>query len=271
MINLDQIRSALEEGGIAKLEGLVPVDEARAAQSMVLELAEKHGLCPDGRWIKSPSRFGVPKEFRNALGKLNRSDEFPELLGERLASLIEKLVGAPVAPLAPGQQILFSLPDSANWSIPSDMWHTDLPKFAERATPGLQAFTFLDDIEAHGGATLVVAGSHRLLNQYSSLSSKEVKDHLRKEEFFKNLFDPHRPAMANLGDAVGIVGDVKLQVVELTGRVGDLYLMDLRVLHAPAPNSSEKARIMPTCRFPSSEVVAKLAGRNGRSSGSPLI
>lgn len=254
MDEFGNIQGELEERGIVKIEGLIDAKLARAAKGKILELAKKHGVYSSGRWVKSQSRFGYAKPFRNALNKLNKSEGFPKMVGDQLIPLIERLVGAQVTPMSPGQQILFSLPSDQPWSIPSDVWHTDLPKFAERTTPGLQAFTFIDEVEAQGGATLVVAGSHRLLNQFSSLSSKEIKQHLRKEEFFKSLFDPNRPVMTTPDSAIGRVGEVELQVVELVGGVGDVYLMDLRTLHTPAPNSSEKARLMPTCRFPRSEV-----------------
>lgn len=257
MRDLDDIRLQLNKEGIVKLEGLARVDDAREAHAKILDLARVHGLCADGRWVKSQTRFGCPKPFRNALNKLNRSIDFPKLLDDQMVPMIEELVGASVAPLAPGQQILFSLPCNEAWTVPHDVWHTDLPKFAERGTPGLQAFTFLDAVEAGGGATLVVAGSHRLLNQFASLSSKEVKQRLKEEQFFEMLFDPDRPAIASPDRATGHVGGIDLSVIELTGAVGDVYLMDLRALHTPAPNSSEKARLMPTCRFPTMEVASR--------------
>ncbi|NVE95226.1 phytanoyl-CoA dioxygenase family protein [Altererythrobacter lutimaris] len=260
MENLHQIRSALRQKGIAKLEGLVAPEQAQIAHSMVLELAEEHSLYSAEGWVKAPGKFGVPKTFRKALNKLNRSNEFPELVGDRLTSIIEELIGARVTPLPPGQQLLFSLPSHEGWSIPSDVWHTDLPKFAERTTPGLQAFTFLDDVEPQGGATLVVEGSHRLLSEHSVLSSKQVKDHLRQEGFFARLFHSETPAMTDLAETAGRVGEVELKVIELTGCVGDVYLMDLRLLHTPAPNSSNKARMMPTCRFPRAEVAERIDG-----------
>lgn len=257
MRDLDDIRLQLDKAGIVKLEGLISVNDAREAHDKILELARDHGLYADGRWVKSQTRFGCPKSFRNALNKLNRSVGFPKLFDDQMVPMIEELVGASVAPLAPGQQILFSLPCNEAWTVPHDVWHTDLPKFAERSTPGLQAFTFLDDVEAGGGATLVVAGSHRLLNQFASLSSRGVKQRLKDEQFFEMLFDPDRSAIMSLDRATGHVGEVDVSIVELTGGVGDVYLMDLRVLHAPAPNSLEKARLMPTCRFPTLEVASK--------------
>ncbi len=259
MGELEQIKDTLEERGIVKLEGVVPVDQARAAHRMVLKLAEEHGLYSSGTWMKSSGRFEVPKAFRKALIKLNKSTDFPDLAAAQFHPLIEHLLSAPVTAMAPGQQLLFSLPGREDWSIPSDVWHTDLPRFAERSASGLQSFTFLDDVEPKGGATLIVAGSHRLLRGFSTLPSKEVKAHLQAEDFFKHLFDSERPAIGDVSDAFGAAEGVDLEVVELTGRVGDAYLMDLRVLHTPAPNASETARMMATCRFPRADIAERIA------------
>ncbi|MEM8917343.1 MAG: phytanoyl-CoA dioxygenase family protein [Pseudomonadota bacterium] len=256
MEKLDDHILELGERGIVKLAGLVPVEEAGVAREMIFDLAKKHAVFSAGRWIKSPSRFGYPKPFRDALNQLNRTDEFPDLIGRRITSLIEELLDAPVSPMSPGQQILFSLPVEDDWSVPSDAWHVDLPRFGDQASSGLQAFTLLDDVEPRGGATLVIAGSHRLGNNSGKLSSRELKRKLRKERYFRSLFDPGRAAISELSETVGRVDDVDLEVVELSGRTGDVYLMDLRVLHTPAPNSSDKARLMLTCRFPRTTIAA---------------
>jgi hypothetical protein len=48
---------------------------------------------------------------------------------------------------------------------------------------------------------------------------------------------------------IGRVGDVELQVVEMTGEAGDVYFMDLRMLHTVAPNALRIPRLMITQRF----------------------
>jgi ectoine hydroxylase-related dioxygenase (phytanoyl-CoA dioxygenase family) len=257
MEHFDDLVHELGNKGIVKLEGFVAPRKAQAARKSVLDLAVEHGVYADAQWVKSLSRFGYPKPFRDALNALNRSKDFPDLIGDELKSLVEQLVGRPVTALSPGQQILFSLPSDESWSIPADAWHIDLPKFGEPSSPGLQAFTFLDDVAPMGGATLVIAGSHRLMNHSGELSSKELKRRLMKEDYFRSLFDTGRPAIERIEETSGRVGDVNLQVVELAGRVGDVYLMDLRVLHTAAMNSSDKARMMVTCRFPLSTIAAK--------------
>ncbi|MEP3225610.1 MAG: hypothetical protein ABJO01_06515 [Parasphingorhabdus sp.] len=99
MKNYNDHARELEKSGIVKLEGFVASEDARAAYDMVLDLATKHGVYAAGRWINSQSRFGYPKLFRKALNGLNRAAQFPNLIDNRLAPLIEQLVGQPVTPL----------------------------------------------------------------------------------------------------------------------------------------------------------------------------
>jgi len=47
--------------------------------------------------------------------------------------------------------------------------------------------------------------------------------------------------------------------VELCGAPGDAYLVDLRVLHAAAPNASDRPRMMATHRFIREGVEQELA------------
>lgn len=256
MENLAERARELEEKGLVKLEGWVQRGDVHAAREMVMQLAREHGLLVGNNWMRSQSRFGLPKAFRNALNDLNRSPMLPPLLGDDLRGLIEGLVGQSVTPLPPGQQILFTLPREGDWAVPRDAWHIDLPKFGERTSPGLQAFTFLGDVAPKAGATLVIAGSHRLENDRAGLSSKELMRRLRAEAYFGSLLDAARPPIIDLGETTGRAGDVALEVVELTGLVGDVYLMDLRVLHTPAPNCSDRARMMLTCRFPTTTIVS---------------
>ncbi|MEL7319071.1 MAG: hypothetical protein AAFN04_10580 [Pseudomonadota bacterium] len=103
----------------------------------------------------------------------------------------------------------------------------------------------------------MIAGSHRLHNQSGELSSKELKCRLMKEKYFRSLFDPNRQPIEDIDITIARISNIDLKVVELVGQVGDVFLMDLRVLHTPAPNCSDKARMMLTCRFPLSTIAAR--------------
>jgi ectoine hydroxylase-related dioxygenase (phytanoyl-CoA dioxygenase family) len=48
---------------------------------------------------------------------------------------------------------------------------------------------------------------------------------------------------------LGRAGEIEIEVVELTGKPGDVWLMDMRVLHTVAPNARSTPRVMLTQRF----------------------
>ena len=101
-------------------------------------------------------------------------------------------------------------------------WHVDFARLASGQRPGVQLFAFLDMVEPRGGGTLVLAGSHRLLNIRRFLRNADIRRLLRREAFFAELYDEASADRAQLMLRIGIVGDVPLEVVELAGAPGDL-------------------------------------------------
>lgn len=256
MIELDEHKRTLEDRGLVKLEGVVSKVQVTLARDLICDIAEKHELYSAGKWTRSGSRFSDAKPFRSAINALNHDDHFPELISEEVVQIARDLQGEAVAPLPPGQQILFTLPSRVPWSVPNDVWHIDIPRLGKLGAPGLQVFIFLDDVEPKGGGTLVLSGSHRLLNTSRVMRSKELKRALCAEQYFQILFDSERAPINRLKDTVGLVDGVNLEIVELTGTSGDIYFMDLRTLHTPAPNSSKTARLMMTCRLPRAAIAS---------------
>ena len=64
---------------------------------------------------------------------------------------------------------LLNFPDCSPeaWSIPADGWHVDFHYTNEPGTQfGLRVFTFLGEAGPRGGGTLVVRGSHRLVEKF---------------------------------------------------------------------------------------------------------
>jgi ectoine hydroxylase-related dioxygenase (phytanoyl-CoA dioxygenase family) len=156
-------------------------------------------------------------------------------------------------------QVMVTLPNADAWFVPTG-WHCDLPRLASGRRPGVQLFTFLDRVEPGGGGTVVVAGSHRLLNEGRVVPANEMRRRLGQEAFFRDLYaEPGDAAdRASLLGHVGAVGEVALEVVEVTGAPGDAWLIDLRMLHAVAPNASERPRLMATHRFWRADIVPEL-------------
>ena len=63
--------------------------------------------------------------------------------------------------------------------------------------------------------------------------------------------------MQLMADETEVAG-VPVQVRELTGKPGDVWLMDMRSLHTIAPNAADKPRVMVTERFVQPEAYERM-------------
>lgn len=146
------------------------------------------------------------------------------LTSELLATIVD-LAGRRPSAVQP-TQLLLSLPNQGEWTLKQLNWHVDIAAMPGRL-PGIQAFFLIDDVAPHGGATLTLAGSHRA--ERGDLSSIR---HL-----LKHSADPERDLVER-----------GLAILEMSGRAGDVYLMDMRLLHTPSVNATRHLRMMATCR-----------------------
>lgn len=244
-------RSEFDRRGILRLPGLLSAGCVRRARDYVQQRLAPIGLWKNDGWhldaIPRPQWPKTGLKPGEVIG--NKHPDIEALLDEpSLLAAVNTLLGgcAPDRTLFPRPQLLFTLPNADTWTVPTG-WHADFPRLASGRRPGLQLFACLDTVEPRGGGTLVVAGSHLLLNEGRVIKTKEITRLLRREAFFQALFSdgPERPHLNHPGKT----GDVTLELVELTGAPGDVYLMDLRVLHAATPNASAHPRIMATHRF----------------------
>ncbi|WP_431511111.1 phytanoyl-CoA dioxygenase family protein [Variovorax sp. DAIF25] len=132
----------------------------------------------------------------------------------------------------PGTQLLLSPPQQGDWTLQGLNWHVDLAARPQDPLPGVQAFFLIDDVAPHGGATLALAGSHRIDTRRPASDSQPA---LR--ELLKDPLDLERR-----------LGEQGLAIVEMCGRAGDVFLMDMRVLHTPSVNATKQPRMMATTR-----------------------
>jgi hypothetical protein len=261
-------RQDFELRGVVRLEGLISAEGARRAREAVLRPLEQIGLWRDGAWnldAVPPARWPLtgPKTA-STIG--HRHPELRALIEEpRLAALIQDLIGD--CSLDPSQhpQVLFTLPNLDHWTKPCG-WHVDLPRLASGRSPGVQIFTFIDPVEAGGAAPLAVAGSHLLLNDRGGIRSKDIRRGIEAEPFFRDFYVDVRGAPSDreafLARRARVHG-VEVGLVEMTGRPVDVWLMDLRTLHASAPNTSSSPRLMMTHRFVRADVADELAEAYG--------
>lgn len=266
-------RDAFKRAGILRLDGLLSAEGVRHAREAVLRPLERLGLWKAGAWhldaLPRPQWPDTGLKTSRVIG--NRHPELAALVEESaLAAAVDALLeGHPYERPGPNRrpQVLFTLPNAQTWTVPSG-WHSDRPRLASGQSAGVQLFTFLDVVDACGGGTLAIAGSHHLLNEGRPIRPSEFRRLLRAERFFADLVlaDPPAgspPHRADLLHRTGAVGNVQLQIVEMTGAPGDVWLMDLRLLHVGSPNAAERPRMMLTFRYERSDLLHEVAGAFG--------
>jgi ectoine hydroxylase-related dioxygenase (phytanoyl-CoA dioxygenase family) len=264
-LTADQLAD-FDRRGLLHLPGLLSADRVRLARDYVLSRLERAGLWRDGQWrLDAAPRPRWPDsgvKSSKVIG--NRHPDLEALIDEpALLAAVDVLLEGQAfdRELFKRPQAMVTLPNIDAWTVPTG-WHADPPRLASGRRPGVQLFAFLDVVEPRGGGTLVVAGSHRLLNQGRVILAAEMRQLLCREAYFRDLY-ADGPDRARLLGRVGAVGDVELEVVELTGAPGDAYLTDLRLLHTVAPNASDRPRLMATHRFWRADVMAELAQAHG--------
>ncbi|HEX3673943.1 MAG TPA: phytanoyl-CoA dioxygenase family protein [Rhizomicrobium sp.] len=256
--------------GVLRLAGLLSADSVRRAREHVQRRLALLGLWRDGAWrlgaVPRPQWPDTGLKPSKAIG--NRHPDVEALLDEpALLAAVDVLLGGRAfdRTVYPHPQVLFTLPNADAWTVPTG-WHVDCPRLASGRRPGVQLFTFLDTVEHRGGGTLVIAGSHRLLNAGRFIRAGELQRLLSREAFFRELYSTPPVGAEDrmrLLSQRGAIGDVALELVELTGAPGDAYLMDLRVLHAGAPNASDRPRMMATYRFVAEDAQREMAEAYG--------
>ena len=266
-------RDAFTRDGILRFDGLLSDEGVRRAREAVLRRLEPLGLWKDGAWhldaVPRPQWPETGLKTSEVIG--NRHPELAALVEESaLAAAVDALLeGRAYEHPGPNRrpQVLFTLPNAETWTVPTG-WHSDRPRLASGQSPGLQLFAFLDVVAARGGGSMAIAGSHHLLNEGRAIRPSKFAMLLRAEPFFADLLDvddptgsaPHR---ADLLHRMGAVGDVQLKIVEMTGAPGDVWLTDLRILHAIAPNAAKRPRMMLTFRYERSDLLHEVASAFG--------
>jgi hypothetical protein len=248
--------------GVLRLDGLLSPDRVSAAREVVLRRLARHGLWQDGGWRLGPRLQWPDHGLKTSKVIGNKHPELEALIADpTLRALVDGLIdGRPLDRTAYARpMVLCTLPNAEVWRLPGG-WHADCPRLASGRSPGVQVFTFLEPVGPRGGGTLVIAGSHRLMNEGRHIRPRDFPRHLGGEAFFRDLFSP---GITGAQDCEvlpsGAVDGVPLEVLELSGEPGDVWLTDLRLLHTGAPNAADHPRLMVTYRFVRDDVSREVA------------
>ncbi|MCX6019939.1 MAG: phytanoyl-CoA dioxygenase family protein [Chloroflexi bacterium] len=219
-------------------------------------LAQRSGVHRD-----DPTTWAAART--NGFQALTQSHAFDELAGTALTNAFDHILGHGrwQSPQHWGMPLI-TFPQSKKWRLPHSHWHLD---FAARrigdSLPGLRALAFLAPVESHGGGTLVLEGSHTLVERLvtdgraNAGHSADIRKMLaRSNAWLRALWNPENAdSTADSTDAERelrfmidgtTIDGVHLRVVELTGAPGDAVVMHPWTLHAASPNCAAHPRMM---------------------------
>ncbi|MFL5296178.1 MAG: phytanoyl-CoA dioxygenase family protein [Phenylobacterium sp.] len=237
-----------EERGLVKLDGLLPTRIAEnMADRLWQELASKDG-------VQRSDRGTWRTEIAWGFQALRKNGAFAPMATSELRGVLDDLLGEGRWSEPPnwGQPLVRFPGVAKRWDVPHQVWHLDLTPEPKR--PGLvgRLFALLAPLRPQGGATLVAAGSHRIAAAITErrgvhLSSQEMRRALAAEHaWFSELMSAAKPGEDRVQRFMGAanrVNGVELQVEEMTGEPGDVFLMHPNTLHAPSANMLDTPRL----------------------------
>jgi len=264
-LNSQQLEE-FDRRGVLRMPGLLSAARVQRAGDYVRQRLEAVGLWRDGEWrldaVPRPQWPDTGLKTSKVIG--NKHPDVDALLDEPgLCAAVDQLLDGRAFDRAiyPRPQLLFTLPNADVWTLPAG-WHVDGPRLASGRRPGVQLFACLDTVQPRGGGTMVIAGSHRLLNDGQAVKARELRRLLCRDPWFRELYstasvDPG-PRLRLL-DQPHLVDGIELELLELCGAPGDAWLMDLGVLHSITPNATARPRMMATHRFIPEDLTQELA------------
>lgn len=225
--------------GILKLKGFLDKAALAPVHNKVMSELERLQLKVRGKLSTAKIQDLPLFQQTTHLGQIVKvGPEIGRLFTEELESCMNQLAGAKLRALHSQPQILLSFPHKEEWSLKRMNWHLDLKPEKKDHISGVQAFVLIDDVQPKGGGTLAIAGSHKLHyikagHSAHSILSQEAAFMSTPEIFLKPQ----------------VIQGIHIHIVEMAGKAGDIFLMDLRVLHSPSINTSKNIRMMATNRF----------------------
>lgn len=242
--------------GVGQLPGAFSAEEAARMRATIWGDIEERSDIREADPSTWPDGGGIPPGL--SLRSLKGRPAFRPLTANKaLNGALEAIFGADgwTAPRR-AARILLTFPSRRPWTMPGG-WHMDTnfdgPTFP---VPWIQLWACLADLAPGGGGTLLLAGSHRLVERYSAGLDPAHRPgngvnfgrFMAQHPFLDRLRQGGEP-QAPLRDLLGVeelVGDVPVQAVEVTGRAGDMFITHGQVLHCAAPNATERTRQMLT-------------------------
>ena len=247
----DELRDQFRDEGIIRLDGAFAPDAALAIRDTVWHHVERLTdvrRSDPSTWTRHGSTIG----FKRLRGKRVFA---PPIDNPSVQGALDAVFGPDgwQRPEVPRAQVLLTFPTPGPWVMPA-AWHMDCGFEAPTwPVPAVKIFSFFDDVDAEGGGTLVLAGSHRLVERYApTLPPATGGNRVQWDRFMRQ--DPWLDRLRRGGTAAAParelleeqhdVDGVPVRAIELTGRPGDVVVTHLHVFHCSAANVCPRPRQM---------------------------
>lgn len=243
----DSQRAELTATGITRLAGWIPRPDAEGIADAVWDDLARRG-------IARHDRSTWPVGFLAKNQQIRKRDCFAPYSTPALDTLLHAGLGLDGAQYQ-AWGALISFPDPGPWTVPHKIWHFDVPGRGDPDRPSVgRLFAYATDVGPRAGATLAVEGSHELVRRM--VATAPGHDAGSSADIRKRLITTHpwfRALSREGGDRIRrfmVDGDeidgVRVRVVELTGRAGDLTIMLPWTMHNIAVNCGDGPRLMAT-------------------------
>jgi hypothetical protein len=247
-VRADDVVDRFQRDGIVRLDGAFTADQASAIGDTVWRHVER----------RSDTRRSDPATWATKLQitfkPLKGKAVFAPLVDNAAVEVALDAIFGPNGwrhPRAPGAQILLTMPTAGPWVLPAG-WHMDCG-YAQPTWPvfAVKLFAFFDEVEAEGGGTLLLSGSHRLVERYAKTLPSGTGGNgvtwgrfMKQDPWLNELRrggTPEEPGR-HLLDTEHEVDGIPLRAVELTGSPGDVIITHLHVFHTADARKRHRRR-----------------------------
>jgi hypothetical protein len=248
VLDVDQ-RTQLDTTGITRVPGAV---DGPTADGMAGEV----WACLTLRGVDRADRSTWPTGFTSKLQRLRKRGVFNAFDNDVTAEVVDELLGAgrwrAIGSWGPA---LVTFPEDGPWRLPNKMWHFDLPAKGDPDQPEVaRLFGYVTDVVSHGGATLVVEGSHELVRRMVAAapghhvgSSAELRTALiARHPWFRALCHEGGDRVQQFMVDGDEIDGVRVRVAELAADAGDVVVMLPWTMHSLSMNCAATPRFMVT-------------------------
>lgn len=147
-----------------------------------------------------------------------------------------------------------AFPSNRKWNVPAGGWHLDANYLSPLSPPaGVSTHALFGDVLPRAGATLIVSGSHRLVHKYfkdnpppPGTRGAEYRQMLRGHPYLRDLHmeGDAEARVARFTERAEEHEGIPLQVVENTGKAGDVILLHPLTLHVATTNNGDAPRFL---------------------------